>query len=364
MNRRQRPPRQREEHLHTSPFGAVTLLLLAAGTFALGHLLLTFLYHFTGTPPAIVTSVLSGMLGLLIFVLGSRLVMTVYRRRMGDVPHHQGRGRMLEETIAAMDRIARGDFSVLLQSDAHDPFSGLAESVNRMARELGSMESLRQDFISNVSHEIQSPLTSISGFTELLKNDALPPEQRAHYLKVIETEAKRLSGLSDNLLKLSTLESHTQPPAMKAFRLDKQIQNAVLMLEPQWVAKNLNLSLELEKVNFTGDEPLLSQVWINLLHNAIKFTPENGEIMVTLSGNVDAVTVRVADSGVGISAEDRPHIFERFYKADKARDRSLGGNGLGLSLVKKIVEMHGGIVAVESEAGQGTTFSAVLPWKQ
>lgn len=364
MSYRQRAEHQRDEHIHASPFGAVLLTLLSAATFALGHLLLSLIYRLTGTPPAIVTSTLSGIMGLLIFVLGSKLVLALYRRHTGEAPRHEGRGRVLNETIEAMNRIARGDFSVLLKSDEHDPFSELAESVNRMARELGSMENLRQDFISNVSHEIQSPLTSIGGFAALLKNDEPAPEQRAHYLDVIETETRRLSRLSDNLLKLSSLESNTHPLSPTAFRLDRQVQNAVLMLEPQWAAKNLTLSLDLNKVSFTGDEPLLSQVWINLLHNSIKFTPEHGDIAVVLTDHGDSATFRVTDTGVGISAEDLLHIFERFYKADKARDRSLGGNGLGLSLVKKILDLHGCTISVESEAGQGATFTVTLPIRQ
>jgi two-component system phosphate regulon sensor histidine kinase PhoR len=145
--------------------------------------------------------------------------------------------------------------------------------------------------------------------------------------------------------------------------LDKQIQHAVLMLEPQWSAKKIELSLELEKTMFNGDEGLLSQVWINLIHNAIKFTTERGMIGVTLMGDGKAVVCRVSDTGAGISEEDRMHIFERFYKADKARDRALGGSGLGLSLVKKIVELHGGTVTAQSELGKGSVFTVSLPVK-
>ena len=133
-----------------------------------------------------------------------------------------------------------------------------------------------------------------------------------------------------------------------------------MTLEPQWSAKNIELEADLQKLTVCGDEDLLSQVWVNLLHNAIKFTPENGRIDIALLQDKDSVIVKIADNGAGIAPDDQIHIFERFYKADKARDRSLGGNGLGLSLVKKIIELHGGTVTVESEIGKGTTFEIFL----
>jgi signal transduction histidine kinase len=230
-----------------------------------------------------------------------------------------------------------------------------------MARELGSMEKLRQDFISDVSHELQSPLTSIAGFAALLQKDGVSGEDVSHYAAIIETESRRLSKLSDNLLRLSTLEAGVTPLETREFRLDKQLENILLMLEPQWAGKNLSPEASLAKLSVSGNEALLSQVWINLLHNAIKFTPEGGTIHVQLTMDNGQWTVTVADSGIGIPEEAQIHIFERFYKADKSRDRALGGNGLGLSLVKKIVELHGGRVAVVSAKGKGAAFTVTIP---
>jgi signal transduction histidine kinase len=212
-----------------------------------------------------------------------------------------------------------------------------------------------------VSHEIQSPLTSISGFAELLRNKALSEEKRLHYLDIIQTESARLSKMSENLLKLSALESETMPLKADVFLLDRQIQNAVLALEPQWAAKNIEISFKGDRTEVTGDEALLSQVWLNVIHNAVKFTPENGEIKISLTKKANAAVCKIADNGPGISKDDQIHIFERFYKSDKSRDRALGGNGLGLSLVKKIIELHGGSVAAESEVGKGTVFTVTLP---
>ncbi|KPU44597.1 alkaline phosphatase synthesis sensor protein PhoR [Oxobacter pfennigii] len=258
-----------------------------------------------------------------------------------------------EEILAALEQISRGNFSVFLPESEDIRFTGFAKAVNDMAKNLGDLDKMRQDFISNVSHEIQSPLTSIGGFAALIKTD-LPEDERRRYAGIIETESRRLSGLSDNLMKLSSLDNNQI--TRRDFRLDKQLQNVILALEPQWAVKNIILEADLEKTAVNGDEGLLSQAWTNLLHNAIKFTPQGGIIYVSLKSN----TIIIADTGCGIPKEDLPHIFERFYKADKARNHSLGGNGLGLSIVKKIIGLHGWTIEVESELKKGTRFAIRL----
>ena len=342
-------------------FSAVMVTIAVILCIWLAYLLCALLFSLTGVPSAPWEHIIVGVLGMYLFCGTIKAGLEIHNKHHGR--KNDFRHRILDETLEALNRIASGDFSVILETNEYDPLSELPESINKMARELGSMENLRQDFISNVSHEIQSPLTSMSGFAALLKNDELSAEQRVHYLDVIETEAKRLSKLSDNLLKLSSLESNTQPLTLIEFRMDKQIQNAALMLEPQWAGKRIDLALDLEKINFTGDESLLTQVWVNLLHNAIKFTAEGGWIAVSLSQDENSINFCITDNGVGISDEDKMRIFERFYKADKARDRSLGGNGLGLSLVKKIIELHNGTITVESAIDQGTVFMVKLPKK-
>lgn len=147
-----------------------------------------------------------------------------------------------------------------------------------------------------------------------------------------------------------------KPLSICEYRLDRQLQSVALTLEPQWSAKNITLEADLKKTTINGDQELLSQVWVNLLHNAIKFTPDGGVIKITADGEL----VTISDTGWGMGKEDLPHIFERFYKADKARDRSLGGNGLGLALVKKILDLHGFSIAVESEKNTGTRFTIRL----
>lgn len=326
-----------------------------------GYALSVLLFHTDGYQPVWIQYLVSAMIGFGIFAGLMTLLSHYIRHSTRWQEHNRLRGNFLTETVDVLNRIARGDFNVSVPTHERDPFPELGESINKMARELGTMETMRQDFISNVSHEIQSPLTSIGGFAALLKSEALTPEQRIHYIDIIESECKRLSKLSDNLLKLSALEADGTSINKCEYRLDKQLEHITLMLEPHWMEKNINVEAELQKVTYLGDEELLSQVWINLLHNSIKFTPEKGSITITLILEENKVVCRISDTGVGISQEDKAHIFERFYKADKSRDRSLGGSGLGLSLVKKIVELHDGTVSVESESKKGSTFIIKLP---
>ncbi len=329
--------------------GIVLVTFSLAVCFTIAYLLMQYVFSTNTTPPAMVSFLLTSGVGFLIFGISVRII---------QLFHGDGRNEHFDEVLDALTKISHGNFDVLLEGKGM--YIELTTAINQMAKDLGSLENLRQNFVSNVSHEIQSPLTSISGFAELLRNDNLSPEQRKHYIDVIETESKRLSKLSENLLKLSSLENNTQPIGNAPFPLHKQIENAVLMLEPQWSEKNIDIVLSLDKVTFSGDEGLLYQVWINLLHNAIKFTQQDGEIKVSLTKSEREIICEVSDNGIGIAPEDQIHIFERFYKADKSRNRSLGGNGLGLALSKKIVNLHGGTIVLHSEHQIGTTFRVVL----
>lgn len=272
--------------------------------------------------------------------------------------------KYLYPMIQAMKLMAEGNFKIDLsyyREGNNHPFTKIAESVGDMADKLGVMEEMRQEFISNVSHEIQSPLTSISGFANALKNDDLTKEERVHYLEIIETESTRLSKLSENLLKLTSLESDHLTLEKSNYRLDYQLRRIILANEPQWQAKNIEIEANLEPVMIAADEELLDQVWINLIHNSIKFTPEKGTITVTASKtSEEELTVTVEDTGIGMDQETIMHMFERFYKADPSRNRNSGGSGLGLSIVKKIVGLHFGEIRVESEIGKGTKISVTL----
>ena len=245
---------------------------------------------------------------------------------------------------------------MILTENEGDPFNELVQAFNEMAKNLGSLETMRQNFISDVSHEIQSPLTSIKGFAALLRSDKITDEERRHYTEIIESESRRMSAMSENLLKLSALDSGSNPLNLTEFRLDKQLQNVALALEPQWSAKNIILDIDVEKTAITADEDLLAQVWMNLLGNAIKFTPCGGSVSIALRDN----TVIMQDTGIGIAESDLARIFERFYKADKSRDRAQVGNGLGLAIAKKILDLHGFSIAAESNLEEGTRFTVRL----
>lgn len=292
--------------------------------------------------------------GVLIFFL-----LRWYLKR-SDITKHI---RLLSEVMGALESIAKGDFSIRLNHSLkeNEPFAKLVKGVNEMALNLEQTENMRKEFISNVSHEIQSPLASIRGFTHVLHDDELTPEERKHYLSVIETETMRLSRLSENLLKLAALEADSVKFEPRPYRLDKQLRTLIVSCEPQWSEKKINMDAFLDSVTVTADEDIMSQVWVNLIHNSIKFTPEGGSIQVDLHEHGKAVACKISDTGVGIDGEAQKHIFERFYKADKARARTKKGSGLGLAIVKKIVEMHGGKITVQSELGTGTVFTVYLP---
>jgi len=268
----------------------------------------------------------------------------------------------LRALTAATRELAKGRFDVELPAKRQDELGELARSFNGMARDLKQLEQMRQDFVSNVSHEIQSPLTSISGFAEALKSPGLTTEEnRSRYIDIILTESDRLSRLSDNLLKLASLESEHHPMAVRTFHLDESIRQVAVALEPLWSAKRLDLELSLPSaLKIQADPDQLNQVWTNLLGNSIKFTPEGGRIAVALAPEGDEYKITITDTGIGIPPEDLDRVFERFYKADRSR-RSGSGSGLGLSIVRRIVLLHQGRIEASSSPGQGTTVTVRLP---
>ncbi|MEC0241119.1 HAMP domain-containing sensor histidine kinase [Paenibacillus dokdonensis] len=314
-----------------------------------------FIIHWLEWPHALLAKQLAvSITGFFIFGLLISIISRFGRRREME---------FYQSIIDAFRKIARGDFNVSLPLEGFDNgrFTDIIKSINDMAADLNKLESMRQEFISNVSHEIQSPLTSINGFARVLKKKELTPEEREHYLDIIEQESVRLSRLSENMLRLASLDSEKHPFHPVPMRLDKQLQQLILACEPQWLDKDLDMSAELSPVTIDADPDLLSQVWVNLIHNAIKFTPHGGTIQVRLEAEGRQVCIMVEDSGIGISEEDQAHIFDRFYKADKSRTRSGGGSGLGLSIIQKIVQMHQGSVTATSQLGEGTTMTVRLP---
>lgn len=340
----------------------VGILAFLTIVFSLTFFLTAFIYDKTGqTLPPLLTQLINSFLGLLFVILSVGALGYFFRSKQVEMQ----RG-VFGPILDAMERITKGDFSVRLNDDLHnfranEPVGLLVKSVNTMAQELNQMETLRQEFISNASHEIQSPLTSIHGFARALQNETISPDARRHYLNIIETESMRLSKLGDNLLALTSLETENRRFEPKPYRVDKQIRDLILSCEPQWVDKAIEMNVEVEPVILTADEDLLSQVWLNLIHNSIKFTPAGGRVCVDLHPHDGIVEFKIADTGIGISEQDQARIFERFFKADKSRDRSKSGSGLGLAIAKKIIDLHQGTIAVSSRLGEGAVFVVTLP---
>ncbi len=263
------------------------------------------------------------------------------------------------ELTEATQKVARGDFDVQIDTRRNDEIGHLTSNFNHMVRELRTIEYLRRDFISNVSHELKTPLAAIRGYARLLEDDGISREERREYAAVIGEEASRLANMATTMLSLSRLESQEVVSDVSTFSLDEQIRQTILLLESQWARKRITFNIELVAVGVTGNEDLLQQVWVNLIGNAIKFSPEEGTIDVTLQRNGERIEVTVRDRGIGIDGEDLPRVFEKFFQVD--RTRAGEGSGLGLSLVKRIVGLFQGEVSVESELGKGSAFTVKLP---
>ena len=273
--------------------------------------------------------------------------------------------------IKATKIIAKGNFKIKLPETSNiSVIRELLESFNKMAEELGGIEIFRNDFINNFSHEFKTPIVSIKGFAKQLnqENLSLSDEQRREYIEIIIKECERLSAMSSKILLLTKLENQQIITDKKNYSLDEQIRNCVLLLEKQWHKKNIGFNIELAPADFYGNEEMMSHVWLNLISNAVKYSGENGEISVSCrlsrkaktDGVIENMTeVKIADNGIGMDENTLRHIFEKFYQGDPAHSDS--GNGLGLPLVKRIVELCGGRISVQSEKDKGTSFYIYLP---
>ena len=261
---------------------------------------------------------------------------------------------------AASRQIAGGDFDLnLTYEGAIEEYRDTYQSFNTMARELSTIETLRSDFIANVSHEFKTPLTTIEGYAMLLQDQELTAEERADCAQRILYSAGRLSGLVTNMLMLSKLEQQTTAVEKAPFWLDEQIRQVMVGLEPVWGPKELQLELDLPPVKFNGNESLLYHVWSNLLSNAVKFSPKGAPLTVTLKEQGGRVTFSVTDRGPGMSEDVQRHIFDKFYQGDSSRKQE--GSGLGLPLAKRVAQLCGGSITVQSKPGAGSTFTVTLP---
>ncbi len=268
----------------------------------------------------------------------------------------------VNEVINAMNRLASGDFKTRIRFRSalrrHPTVEELTDSFNTMAEELEGTEMLRSDFINNFSHEFKTPIVSIAGFAKLLRRGNLTPEERDEYLGIIEDESMRLSDMATNVLNMTKVENQTILTDVTRFNLSEQLRRCVLLLEDKWTKKALDMNLDVGECMICGNEELLRQVWVNLLDNAVKFSPDGGTVELSAREENGAVTVRVANTGSEIEPDKLEHIWNKFYQADESH--AAQGNGLGLSIVRSVVELHGGSVSAASRDDY-TVFTVTLP---
>lgn len=294
-------------------------------------------------------------LTLLLFAVISIIVGTILSHTVGKRPLN-----VIREIDDATKEVVKGNFTVRLNEDiVAEELHSMAHNFNTMVRELSNTEFLRKDFIENVSHEFQTPLSAIEGYAALLQNQSLTTQKRQEYAKRILVNARRLSDLSGNILLLSRLEHQELEIQKETYALDEQIREAILLFETKWTQKELCLEVDLSAIRYKGNKELLMQVWQNLIGNAVKFVAQKGEIRITLRIEKNDVIVTVADNGIGMSEAVQKRIYEKFYQADTSRTGI--GNGLGLALAKRIVDLHNGTLTVASAEGKGTMFTVTLP---
>lgn len=331
--------------------GAVILFVAIAFVIQIAVLVFDYINQKTSDTGVIAVTML-----IVIIVLSAICTLVDYIRRKITV------NKPIEEILDATEKISRGDFNVrLTPSRPYGKYSGydiIKLNVNVMAEELSKSEILKTDFISNVSHELKTPLSVIRNYAYLLKSNDLSLEDKQKYLEVITGATERLSELINNILKLNKLENSEFGFDKEKFSLTQNLETAVLNFEDKIEKKQLNLQCDFDDVIINSCSSQLEIVWNNLISNAVKFTPNGGTITIKLKKNGNKAVVSVSDTGIGISEESGAKIFDKFYQADTSR--SSEGNGLGLALVKKVIDVIGGEISVSSVLNEGATFTVTL----
>lgn len=286
-------------------------------------------------------------------IIGLVLVIVVFKHIVGPI----------RKMTLATKKVAKGDFTVQIDNGRkhrRDEIGLLTDNFNMMVRELESNEYLSKEFMSNVSHEFKTPIASIQGFAKLLKDDKLSEEEKQEYIDIIIEESERLANLSSNIQHLSKLENKKELIKKEKVAIDEQIRKCIVILNNKLEEKNIEIGMDEDKDVFVDiNEDMFQQVWINLINNAIKYTQNGGRIDIIIDEFKDKVIVEVKDNGIGIKEENLEKIFDKFYQEDASHNSE--GNGLGLAIVSKIIELHKGSIEVKSKVGEGTSFIVTLP---
>lgn len=294
-------------------------------------------------------------MGLISLVIGTVLAFT-----LSNIPL-----KPVNNIVNMLNRLAAGDFAVRIR--LKKPYSNfsvvsdMGESFNKMAAELEQTELLRSDFVNNFAHEFKTPIVSIAGFAKVLRRGNLSEEEQKQYIGVIEEESLRLADMATNLLNLSRVENQQLLSDVKEYNLSEQLRSCVLLLENKWEEKNLELNLDFEEYTISASEELLRQAWINLIDNAVKFSPPGGSVSVGIAEADGTLTVTISNTGSSIAPENLEKIFHKFYQEDESHSGK--GNGIGLAIVERVVRLHGGEVSADSREGV-TTFTVRLPKEQ
>ncbi|RKI40809.1 sensor histidine kinase [bacterium D16-51] len=286
--------------------------------------------------------------------------LTLFTRRKIKSTYEDPLHKMAEATR----KVSGGDFSVYVPAvhaaDKLDYLDVMIMDFNKMVEELGSIETLKTDFISNVSHEMKTPISVMKNYAELLAAERIEDRQRKEYARAVENAATRLSDLISNILKLNKLESQRIMPEMENYDICRQLCDCILLFEDIWEEREIELETEIEDAAMVkADASLMELVWNNLISNALKFTEPGGSVTVSQTSDGDHIRIAVSDTGCGMSRDSLDHIFDKFYQGDTSHSRE--GNGLGLALVKRVLELMDGSIQVVSEEGKGSTFTVTLP---
>jgi len=327
---------------------AVLIAVIIAASMVLTYGIIYILLKFRiGTLTAIITS--STYMGIFSTILGIGIAAYTSTKMLSPIV----------KINDAAKKVARGDFSVRLEEKSiAKEIEEIATSFNIMVKELSNTETLRSDFVSNVSHEFKTPLSAIEGYATLLQDERSSKEEQAQYVSRILENTSRLSKLTQSILSLSQLENQEIVLQQESYMLDEQIRRVLLGYEPLWEEKELNIDLALEATQYYGSKSLLAQVWSNLIDNAIKFSRKGGTLSIGCRDVDGKVVVRVADTGIGMSEEVRLHAFDKFYQGE--RSHTVQGSGLGLALVRRIVTLCGGTIELRSREGKGTEITVTL----